>query len=145
VNSPISNLKEMSRRAEMEARIARINADNAKDLMIADLEDKVIAMATGAEPTPWKTTVIKTDFVRTIYEIMEQCYMYSDSSVFSRKQKTKIGKIHTDTWIRFVLYVFQYMKTKGYLDGDNTTWEDTAGGSDEAIQHYMLEALETYE
>lgn len=131
----------MSRRAEMEARIA----DTAKDLRIADLEDKVIAMATGAEPTPWKDTVEKTGFVSDIYHIMEQCYMYSDSSVFSRKQKAKIGKIHTNEWIRFVLYVFQYMKTNGYLNGDNTDWNDTAGGSDEVIQEYMLEAVHTYE
>ena len=149
-NRIISNLKEMSRRAAVEARIA----DTAKELRIADLEDKVIAMATGAEPTPWKTTVETTDFVRTIYDIMEDCYKvcyehsYEDSDedgVFTRKEFDLIGKLHSESWIRFVIYVFQYMKTKGYLDGDNTEWEDTAGGSDEVIQGCMLEALHTYE
>ena len=128
----------------MEAQIAAAAAASKKDLLIADLEDKVIAMATGAEPTSWKTTVETTDFVRTIYNMMEDCYENSDD-VFDAEECALIGKLHSDTWIRFVLYVFQHMKTKGYLDGDNTEWEDTAGGSDEVIQDCMLEALITYE
>jgi hypothetical protein len=134
----------MSRLAAAAAANADAAAAAARELLIADLEDKVIAMATGAEPTPWKTTVEKTDFVRAIYHIMEDCYCGADSTVFNRKQRKQIGRLHSDEWSRFVLHVFQYMKTKGYLDGDNTEWEDTAGGSDEVIQEYMVEALETY-
>ena len=134
----------MSRRARLEAEIAAAMATAKKQLFIADLEDKVIAMATGAEPTSWKEIVETTDFVRNIYYIMEECYMYGDD-VFDREERKKIGKLHSDEWLRFVLFVFQYMKTKGYLDGDNTYWEDTASGCDEVIQDYMLEALETYE
>ena len=134
----------MSHRAAAEAQIATASAVAKKELFMADLEDKVIAMATGAEPIPWKIVVEETDFVRTIYDIMEDCYAYHDE-VFDEEECKLIGKLHSDAWLRFVLYVFQYMKTKGYLDGDNTEWEDTAGGSDEAIQTYMLEALLTYE
>jgi len=134
----------MSRRARLEAEIAAAMATAKKQLFIADLEDKVIAMATGAESIPWKTTVEETDFVRSIYYIMEECYEYSDD-VFDSEQQKKIGKLHSDEWLRFVLHVFQYMKTKGYLDGDNSYWEDTASGCDEVIQDYMLEALKTYE
>lgn len=133
----------MSRRAAVEARIARKNAEDSHDLLIADLEDKVIAMATGAEPIPWKIVVEETDFVRTIYDIMEDCYANHDE-VFDEEECKRIGLLHSDAWLRFVVYVFQYMKTKGYLDGDNLEWEDTAGGSDEYIQTCMLEALETY-
>ena len=144
----------MSRRAAVESYIAAAAATSKKDLLIADLEDKVIAMATGAEPTPWKDTVETTGFVSTIYNIMEDCYKvcyensYEDSDedgVFTHEEFDRIGKLHSDAWIRFVLYVFQYMKTKKYLDGDNTEWEDTAGGSDEVIQDCMLEALITYD
>jgi hypothetical protein len=134
----------MSRRARLEAEIAAAMATAKKQLFIADLEDKVIAMATGAELIPWKEMVEETDFVRSIYYIMEECYEYSDG-VFDREQQKKIGKLHSDKWLHFVLHVFQYMKTKGYLDKDNTYWEDTASGCDEVIQDYMLEALETYE
>jgi len=56
----------MSRRARLEAEIAAAMATAKKQLFIADLEDKVIAMATGAESIPWKTTVEETDFVRSI-------------------------------------------------------------------------------
>jgi hypothetical protein len=144
----------MSRRAAAAAAAAASAAASKKDLLIADLEDNVIAMATGAEPTPWKTMVETTDFVRTIYDIMEDCYKvcyensYEDSDedgVFTQEEFELIGALHSDTWIRFVLYVFQHMKTKGDLDGDNTIWEDTAGGSDEIIQNCMLDALITYE
>jgi len=134
----------MSHRAAVEARIATASTIAKKELIMADLEDKVIAMATGAEPIPWKIVVEETDFVRTIYDIMEDCYANHDE-VFDGEECKRIGLLHSDAWLRFVVYVFQYMKTKGYLDGDNTEWEDTAGGSDEAIQTYMLEALETYE
>ena len=133
----------MSHRAAVESRIATASAVAKKELMMADLEDKVIAMATGAEPIPWKIVVEETDFVRTIYDIMEDCYAHHDE-VFNEEECEQIGKLHSDAWLRFVVYVFQYMKTKGYLDGDNTEWEDTAGGSDEIIQNCMLEALETY-
>ena len=135
----------MSRQAAVEAQIAARNPEDQKALLIAKLEDRVIAMATGAESPPWETTGESIKFVSDIYYSMEQCYMYSDSSVFSRKQKKKIGIINSDEWLRFIIYVFQYMKTKGYLDGDTTEWEDTAGGSDEVIQECMVEALETYE
>jgi len=144
----------MSRRAAVESYIAASAAASKKDLLIADLEDKVIAMATGAEPTPWKTTVETTGFVRTIYDIMEDCYKVcyenfcedpDELGVFTQEEFDLIGKLHSESWIRFILYVFQFMKTKGYLDDDNTTWEDTAGGSDEAIQECMLDALITYE
>jgi hypothetical protein len=134
----------MSRLAAATAAAAAAAAASKKELFMADLEDKVIAMATGAEPTPWKETVETTDFVRTIYGIMEDCYCGADSTVFNRKQRKQIGRLHSDEWSRFVLHVFQYMKTNGHLNGDNTEWEDTAGGSDEIIQEYMREALETY-
>jgi hypothetical protein len=143
----------MSRRAAVESYIAASAATSKKDLLIADLEDKVIAMATGAEPTPWKDTVEKTGFVSTIYNIMEDCYKVcyenfcedpDELGVFTQEEFELIGALHSDTWIRFVLYVFQHMKTKGDLDGDNTIWEDTAGGSDEVIQNCMLAALLTY-
>jgi len=144
----------MSRRAAVESYIAASAATSKKDLLIADLEDKVIAMATGAEPIPWKDTVETTGFVRTIYDIMEDCYKVcyenfcedpDELGVFTQEEFDLIGKLHSKLWIRFVLYVFQFMKTKGYLDDDNTIWEDTAGGSDEVIQTCMLDALITYE
>jgi hypothetical protein len=134
----------MSHRARLEAEIAAAMATAKKELFMADLEDKVIAMATGAEPIPWKEMVEETDFVRSIYYIMEECYANHDE-VFDEEECKLIGKLHSDAWLRFVLYVFQYMKTKGYLDGDNSYWEDTASGCDEVIQDYMLEALKTYE
>ena len=134
----------MSHRAAVEARIATASAVAKKELVMADLEDKVIAMATGAEPIPWKIVVEETSFVRTIYDIMEECYICSDSEVFDRTQRKQIGRLYSEKWRRFVLHVFQYMKDKKYLDEDNTEWEDTAGGSDEAIEEYMIEALKEY-
>ena len=97
----------------------------------------------------WKKAV-DNDLVMNVANILDECrdYLLSDDcDLDPAAVKAQIGELGSRQWQLFVVKVIHYLKQQGSFNRDDRKWkfdtfEDTAGGEDEATQDAAIYLIE---